>query len=53
LKDEKPRNEWSLARVTKLISETGLIRTVEVELANKSKLVRPLNKIVLLQRYNV
>ncbi|XP_066928973.1 uncharacterized protein [Clytia hemisphaerica] len=53
LKDEKPRNEWCLAKVTKLIPGTGLTRTVEIELANKSKLLRPLNKIVLLQKYSI
>ena len=54
LKDEKPRNEWSLARVTRLISnEKNLVRTVEIELANKSKLLRPLNKIIILQKYIV
>ena len=53
LKDEKPRNEWCLAKVTKLIPETGLTRTVEIELSNKSRLLRPLNKIVLLQKYDI
>ena len=52
LKEERPRNQWSLAKITKLIPDTGLTRTVEIELANKSRLRRPLNKIVLLQKYS-
>ena len=51
IKDERPRNEWNLARVTRLIPDKNLLRTVEIELANKSKLIRPLNKIILLQKY--
>ena len=41
----------SLARVVKTFpNEMGMIRTVEIELANKSKLVRPMNKIVILSK---
>ena len=51
LKDDRPRNQWDMARVVKTFpNEMGMIRTVEIELANKSKLVRPMNKIVILSK---
>ena len=53
LKEEKPRNEWSIARVTKLFpNDDGIVRTVEIELANKVTYVRPVNKLILLQKYD-
>jgi len=53
LKEDKPRNEWQLSRVLKLLPDSnGIIQTVEVETANKSKFIRPVNKLVLLQRNN-
>ena len=54
LKDDKPRNKWDLAKVTKVFpNDEGMVRTVEVELANKSKFIRPMNKLIILQKYNI
>ena len=45
--DDKPRNQWDMARVSKIFqNEMGAIKTVEIELANKTEVVRPMNKIV-------
>ena len=52
LKEEsKPRNEWQLGRVTKLFPDgNNVVRSVEIELSNKSRFTRPVNKLILLQK---
>lgn len=51
LKDEKlPRNQWPLARVTKVFpSDDGLVRRVQLYIPiSKSELERPIHKLILL-----
>jgi len=49
---ERPRYEWSLARVTNLSrNDNDIVRTVEVELPNKTRFIRPMNKLVILQKF--
>ena len=52
LKEEsKPRNEWQRGRVTKLFPDgNNVVRSVEIELSNKSRFTRPVNKLILLQK---
>ena len=52
LKEEsKPRNEWQLGRVTKLFPDgNNVVWSVEIELSNKSRFTRPVNKLILLQK---
>ena len=54
LDDKKPRNSWPLGRILEVYTNTrdGLVRSVKLK-TSTSELIRPINKIVLLEAADV